>query len=75
MASEYSQSIADRVTKRLAATDQTQTQLAAALGVTQTTISRRCAGKNDWPIGDLPLVAGFFGITLAELTDPASAAA
>jgi transcriptional regulator with XRE-family HTH domain len=75
MASELAQRISARVGAELNSSAKTQEELAKHLGVTQPMISRRLAGKYAFPLNELPLLAGFFGITVADLCDERGQAA
>ncbi|WP_346656928.1 helix-turn-helix transcriptional regulator [Streptomyces sp. F001] len=59
----------------LHATDESQTDLAAALGVSQAQVSRRQAGDAPWSLGDCDAVAAYFEIDVLDLmAGPARAA-
>lgn len=48
-----------------------QMDIARALGVRQTTISKRWKGGRAWPLEDLPKVAAVLGVTVVDLvTEP-----
>ena len=48
--------------KRLSASD-----LANALGISTVTVYRRLDDKADWQLADLPIVAEFLGVEVADL--------
>ncbi|MFH8224531.1 helix-turn-helix domain-containing protein [Streptomyces sp. NPDC018057] len=62
---------ADRVRTAVAAllhaTGGSQTDLAAALGVSQAQVSRRQSGSTAWSLDDCDAVAGHFGIDALDL--------
>ncbi|MFC8709864.1 helix-turn-helix domain-containing protein [Streptomyces sp. NPDC057197] len=62
---------ADRVRTAVAAllhaTGESQTDLAAALGVSQAQVSRRQSGSTAWSLDDCDAVAGHFGIDVLDL--------
>ncbi|MFF0968742.1 helix-turn-helix domain-containing protein [Streptomyces sp. NPDC003703] len=62
---------ADRVRTAVAAllhaTGESQTDLAAALGVSQAQVSRRQSGSTAWSLDDCDAVAGHFGIDALDL--------
>ncbi len=49
------------------ATGDAQSELAAALGLQQTQISRRQAGRTAWTLDDCDALAGHFGIPVLDL--------
>ncbi|WP_369192428.1 helix-turn-helix domain-containing protein [Streptomyces sp. R08] len=51
----------------LHATGESQTELAAALGVSQAQVSRRQAGAAGWSLADCDAVAAHYGITAHDL--------
>lgn len=63
--------LADRVRTAVAAllhaTGESQTDLAAALGVSQAQVSRRQSGSTAWSLDDCDAVAGHFGIDVLDL--------
>nr|BFD87916.1 hypothetical protein StreXyl84_73170 [Streptomyces sp. Xyl84] len=63
--------LADRVRTAVAAllhaTGESQTDLAAALGVSQAQVSRRQSGSAAWSLDDCDAVAGHFGIDVLDL--------
>lgn len=63
------QQVAKRVKHELAATGRTQRELAEHLKVSNPMISYRLAGRYSFPLHELPAVAEFFGITVADLLD------
>jgi len=64
-------SLADRVRSAVAAlmhaTGESQTDLAAALGVSQGQVSRRQSGAAAWSLDDCEAVAKHFGIDVLDL--------
>ncbi|WP_330302145.1 MULTISPECIES: helix-turn-helix transcriptional regulator [unclassified Streptomyces] len=64
-------SLADRVRSAVAAlmhaTGESQTDLAAALGVSQGQVSRRQSGAAAWSLDDCEAVAEHFGIDVLDL--------
>ncbi|MEU6479327.1 helix-turn-helix transcriptional regulator [Streptomyces sp. NPDC047017] len=63
--------LADRVRSAVAAllhaTGESQTDLAAALGVSQAQVSRRQSGTATWSLDDCDAVAEHFGIDVLDL--------
>ncbi len=56
------------------ATEQSQAQLAAGVGLTQTKVSRRQSGSTAWTLDEADLLAAHFGIpVLALLAGPTEA--
>ncbi|MFJ9634950.1 helix-turn-helix domain-containing protein [Streptomyces sp. NPDC101175] len=51
----------------LHATGESQTELAAALGVSQAQVSRRQSGAAGWSLADCDAVAAHYGITAHDL--------
>jgi predicted XRE-type DNA-binding protein len=45
----------------------TQVQIAEALRLDQTSVSRRVRGKVDWSLSEVGVLAGLLGITVADL--------
>ncbi|MDT9695279.1 helix-turn-helix transcriptional regulator [Streptomyces sp. P17] len=64
-------SLDDRVRSAVAAllhaTGESQTELAAALGVSQAQVSRRQSGTAAWSLADCDAVAAHYGIDVLEL--------
>ncbi|MGW7296504.1 helix-turn-helix domain-containing protein [Streptomyces sp. NPDC054829] len=64
-------SLDDRVRSAVAAllhaTGETQTELAAALGVSQAQVSRRQSGTAVWSLADCDAVAAHYGIDVMDL--------
>lgn len=48
-------------------TGQRQEDVARVLGLTRATLSQRLLGHARWRVGDLPLLAEHFGLTVVEL--------
>lgn len=65
-----------RVREALRMSGRTQTELAAALGITQAAVTRRLTGHIAWKVTDLAPTAELLGLTVAELLghSPAEAA-
>lgn len=63
--------LADRVRSAVAAlmhvTGESQTDLAAALGVSQAQVSRRQSGTAAWSLADCEAVAAHFGVDVLDL--------
>ncbi|UVK60171.1 helix-turn-helix DNA binding domain protein [Arthrobacter phage Kels] len=59
--------IGQRVASRLAALGMTQWDLAARLGLTQATVSRKLHGSRPWFATELVAVAGALGMGVGEL--------
>ncbi|HZF91627.1 helix-turn-helix transcriptional regulator [Streptomyces sp.] len=49
------------------ATGESQTDIAAALGVSQAQVSRRQSGSAAWSLADCDAVAGHFGVDVLDL--------
>jgi transcriptional regulator with XRE-family HTH domain len=47
-----------------------QSDLARALGLTQTSVSARLNGRTRWSVDDLDKLAEHFGVTVADLVNP-----
>ncbi|MEY9988468.1 transcriptional regulator with XRE-family HTH domain [Streptomyces sp. V4I8] len=66
-----SMSLEERVRSAVAAllhaAGESQTDLAAALGVSQAQVSRRQSGVASWGLGDCEVVAAHYGIDVLEL--------
>lgn len=56
-----------RVREALRTSGRTQTELAAALGITQAAVTRRLTGEIAWKVTDLPPTAELLGLTVPEL--------
>jgi len=56
-----------RVLRRLGAVGMTQWDLAARLGITQATVSRKLRGQRPWFASELVTVAGALGCPVGEL--------
>lgn len=67
MPTEFAKRLSKRIQTELDKHGITQEQFAEALGVQQSTISRRLAGKHAFPLTDLPVIADLFGITVSDL--------
>lgn len=59
--------IGERVLSRLALLGMTQWDLAARLGLTQATVSRKLRGQRAWFAAELVTVAGVLGCPVGEL--------
>ena len=59
--------IGERVLVRLGAVGMTQWDLAARLGITQATVSRKLRGHRPWFASELVTVAGALGCPVGEL--------
>lgn len=59
--------IGERVLRRLGAVGMTQWDLAARLGLTQATVSRKLRGHRPWFASELVTVAGVLGCSIGEL--------
>ena len=46
----------------------TQHDLAAVLGITQTSVAHKLGGKIQWSLKDLELLAAHYGVTIDQLT-------
>ncbi|MFF8281072.1 helix-turn-helix domain-containing protein [Streptomyces lateritius] len=44
-----------------------QVDVAEVVGITRGSLSQRLLGNSGWRVNDLPAVADFFGLTVAEL--------
>lgn len=64
--------VADEVRGGMARARVTQTQLAAALGLSQPAISRRLQGKVDFTVSELRDVAAMLGVPISQLLDERS---
>jgi transcriptional regulator with XRE-family HTH domain len=62
--------ITDRIAERMRAGELQRKDLAAALDVDPSAVSRKLAGERLWRVDDLPAVAGFLGVRVADLLDP-----
>jgi len=60
-------SVRSAVASLLHATGESQTTLAAALGVSQAQVSRRQSGSAAWSLDDCDAVAAHFGIDVLDL--------
>lgn len=47
-----------------------QKQVGELLGYTQGTMSKRLNGKKSWTIDELEVIAGYFGVGIADLLPP-----
>ncbi|AXH65241.1 helix-turn-helix DNA binding domain protein [Arthrobacter phage Arby] len=59
--------IGKRIERRLSALGMTQWDLAARLGLTQATVSRKLHGQRPWFASELVTVAGVLGCAVGEL--------
>jgi transcriptional regulator with XRE-family HTH domain len=59
-----------RITDRMRANGATGKDLARELGVDPAAVSRKLAGRHPWRVDELPTVAGFLGVRVADLLDP-----
>ncbi|MER5371449.1 helix-turn-helix transcriptional regulator [Streptomyces sp. NPDC002722] len=48
-------------------TGRRQVDVAEVVGITRGSLSQRLLGNSNWKLNDLPAVADYFGITVAEL--------
>jgi transcriptional regulator with XRE-family HTH domain len=48
-------------------TGKRQVDVAEVIGITRASLSQRLLGNSNWKLNDLPKVAGYFGVTVAEL--------
>ncbi|MEV5440912.1 helix-turn-helix transcriptional regulator [Streptomyces sp. NPDC052682] len=48
-------------------TGKRQVDVAEVIGITRASLSQRLLGKSNWKLNDLPKVANYFGLTVAEL--------
>lgn len=48
-------------------TGKRQVDVAEVIGITRASLSQRLLGNANWKLNDLPKVAGYFGLTVAEL--------
>ena len=53
--------------EKITAAGYTQAEVADALGVTQTTVSRKIAGKSAWKVAELAQLAMLLGLTPAQV--------
>lgn len=60
--------VAERVKAIMSDRGVTQNDLAAALGVSQQSVSRRVNGLQPWSIDELAIVSDRLGVTLTDLT-------
>jgi hypothetical protein len=61
---------AERITDRMRANGATGKDLARELGVDPAAVSRKLAGRHPWRVDELPTVAVFLGVRVADLLDP-----
>lgn len=59
--------VADNVRAEMARRKFSQTDLAAALGKSQASISRRLAGDQDFTVRELTAIAAWLGVSVASL--------
>lgn len=74
MTQSLTQQVAERVKQELADTGRTQKQLAEHLNVSGPLISCRLSGKYAFPLSEMPAVAAFFGLSVADLLGGQAAA-
>jgi transcriptional regulator with XRE-family HTH domain len=67
MAMSLDERVRSAVATLLHATGESQTELAAALGVSQAQVSRRQSGTAAWSLADCDAVAAHYGIDVLEL--------
>lgn len=48
-------------------TGRRQVDVAEVVGITRASLSQRLLGNSNWKLNDLPAVAQYFGLTVAEL--------
>ena len=53
--------------EKITAAGYTQAEVADALGVTQTTVSRKISGKSAWKVSELAQLAMLLGLTPAQV--------
>jgi predicted XRE-type DNA-binding protein len=68
--SEFELAVRDEVKAWMARKGVSQTELAEVLGVSQSNVSYRLRGKTAFVIHDLAIIAGYLGITVADLLGP-----
>ncbi len=61
------QRVAQEVRANMARRGRTQSDIATALGISQTAISRRLSGSVPWDVNELELVATALDVPLADL--------
>ncbi len=61
------QRVAQEVRANMARRGRTQSDIATALGISQTAISRRLSGSVPWDVNELELVATALDVPIAEL--------
>ena len=57
----------NRLAEKITAAGYTQADVADALGVTQTTVSRKISGKSAWKVSELAQLAMLLGMTPAQV--------
>jgi transcriptional regulator with XRE-family HTH domain len=62
--------ITDRIAERMRVNGATGKDLARELGIDPAAVSRKLAGRHPWRVDELPTVAGFLGVRVADLLDP-----
>ncbi len=65
--SEFELAVRDEVKAWMARRGVSQAELAEVLGVSQSNVSYRLRGKTAFVIHDLAIIAGYLGITVADL--------
>ena len=72
--SQFELAVRDEVRAWMGRTGTTQVDLAEVLGISQPNLSARLQGKTAFVIHDLAVIAGYFGVTLADLLGPVASA-
>lgn len=67
MATTKPETISRNIRAEMARAGVTQTQLAAALSLSQSAVSRRLAGEADWTVAEVYAVADALGCTPSDL--------